>query len=441
MFLGGCMTRKIWSNWSGGVTAHPKELFSPKDESELAQSMRTSAAPMRVTGAGHSFTPLCHSSGSLFSLEKMSGVVAVDRQAASARVQAGTSIRDLGPLLHAEGLGLLNQGDIDRQAIAGAVGTGTHGTGKDLGSLSAGVLGFRLVTPSGEVLNCSRTENSDLFHAGRVSLGALGIMSEINVQCRQSYVLEERGGQLSTTDLFATIERLRDDNRHFEFFWFPFANDVLIKTLNEVEGNPKPRRRAPDNTDAPSDADFRRLCEISRFAPFLRSRFQRQMTAQGGARYSGEAAGRSRWSHDAFPSDRNVRFNEMEYAIPAIMGPDCVQEVAAYMRMCGINFLFPIEYRYVAADDIWLSPFFERDSVTISIHQYHKQSYKKLFRGVEEIFKSYGGRPHWGKIHTRTADDLAELYPNWQKFCAVRSSIDPGAKMLNPYLKSLFGVD
>ena len=272
-------------------------------------------------------------------------------------------------------------------------------------------------------------------------MGALGIMSEIELQCRPSYVLEERGGRLSASELFATIENLRDENRHFEFFWFPFADDVLIKTLNEVEGDPKPRRRAPDNTDAPSDTEFRKLCEINRFAPFMRSRFQRQMTEQGGARYSGEGAGRSRWSHDAFPSDRNVRFNEMEYAVPADKGPDCVQEVAAHMRNCGTNFLFPIEYRYVAADDIWLSPFFERDSVTISIHQYHKQSYKNLFHGVEEIFKSYGGRPHWGKIHTRTADGLAELYPNWEKFCAVRSTVDPGAKMLNPYLKSLFGVD
>jgi FAD-linked oxidoreductase len=432
------MASNVWSNWSGGVTAKPAVLSNPGDEDELSSLLRAGATPCRVTGAGHSFTPLCETSGTLFSLSQMSGLLSCDKEKKTARVRAGTSIRDLGPLLHAAGLGLLNQGDIDRQAIAGAVGTGTHGTGKELKSLSGAVSSLRLVTPTGDVLTCSRDENSDVYSASRVSMGTLGIMSEIELQCRASYVLEERGGRMSVADLFSSIEQLRDKNRHFEFFWFPFADDVLIKTLNKVDGNPKARRRAPDGAVGPADLAFLRLCEISRFAPFLRGRFQKQMTDQGGARYSGDEPGRTRWSHDAFPSDRNVRFNEMEYAIPAELGPDCVQEVAKYMRECGANFLFPIEYRYVAADDIWLSPFFERDSVTISIHQYHKQSYKKLFHGVEAIFQRYGGRPHWGKIHNLQSRELCELYPNWEKFCDIRAEIDPKGKMLNSYLRSLF---
>ncbi len=434
------MSQTEWQNWSGWVTSRPLMFHRPQNEGELAALIKDSEGPIRVAGSGHSFTPICESNGTLFSLENMSGVLSANTEFATARVLAGTTIRDLGPLLHEAGLGLLNQGDIDRQAIAGAVGTGTHGTGKELKSISAAVTGFRMVLPTGEILDCSADENADVFHAGRVSMGSLGIMSEIELQCAPAYALEERGGRLSAAQMFDTLDALRDGNRHFEFFWFPFADDVLIKTLNVSDTQPKARKRAPDGQDGPADIAFRRLCEISRFASFLRARFQKQMTEQGGSRYSGDEPGRSRWSHDAFPSDRNVRFNEMEYAVPAESGPDCVREVAAHMRACGVNFLFPIEYRYVAADDAWLSPFYERDSVTISIHQYHKQEYAKLFQGVEQIFRKYEGRPHWGKLHTLAANDLEALYPRWQDFCDVRKRLDPGAKLLNPFLRKLFGV-
>eukprot|EP00439_Symbiodinium_sp_Y106_P089428 s1_g1964.t1 len=434
------MQQAEWQNWSGWVKSRPLKFHRPRNETELVELVRDCEEPLRVAGSGHSFTPICESDGTLFSLENMSGVVSTDMSSARARVRAGSTIRDLGPLLHEAGLGLLNQGDIDRQAIAGAVGTGTHGTGKELKSISAAVTGFRLVLPNGEVLDCSADENADVFHAGRVSMGSLGIMSEIELQCAPAYALEERGGRLSVGEMFETLDALRDGNRHFEFFWFPFADDVLIKTLNVSDTQPKARKRAPDGQDGPADIAFRKLCEISRFAPFLRARFQKQMTEQGGARYSGDEPGRSRWSHDAFPSDRNVRFNEMEYAVAAESGPDCVREVAAHMRGCGVNFLFPIEYRYVAADDAWLSPFYERDSVTISIHQYHKQPYAKLFQGVEEIFRKYAGRPHWGKLHTLAANDLEALYPRWQDFCEVRKRLDPDTKMLNPFLRKLFVV-
>ena len=440
IILGESMDQNTWQNWSGWVRSSPKAHHHPSDEPELAQLVATAKGPVRVTGSGHSFTPICASEGALFSLDKMTGLVSCDNETGIAKVHAGTTIRDLGPLLHGEGIGLLNQGDIDRQTIAGAVGTGTHGTGQDLKSLSAAITGFRLVRADGEVISCSADENSDVFHAGRVCMGSLGIMSEIELQCAPAYALEERGGRLSVADLFDTLDALRDGNRHFEFFWFPYADDVLIKTLNISDTRPKPRKRVPDGQDGPADIGFRKLCEISRFAPFMRRSFQKQMTEQGGSRYAGDEPGRSRWSHDAFPSDRNVRFNEMEYAVPADRGPDCIRDVAAHMKSCGVNFLFPIEYRYVAADDAWLSPFFERDAVTISIHQYHKQPYAKLFAGVEKIFRRYDGRPHWGKLHTLSAKELKDLYPKWEEFCDVRTRLDPQAKMLNPFLKKLFGV-
>lgn len=429
----------VWSNWSGWVKAWPREILTPESEEALARIVAGATGPVRVAGRGHSFTAIVPSDDVLLSLEKMSGVTAHDANAQTARIAAGTTIRDLGPLLHEKGLALANQGDIDRQALAGAVGTGTHGTGGKLGSLSAAVQGFRLVTASGEVLDCSRAENPDVYDAGRVSFGSLGVMSEIEMQLRPSYALEEGGGRMALSEALARAPEMRDANRHFEFFWFPFADDVLVKTLNETDRAAKPRRRAPDGEMSRGDKVMQRACEAARFLPPLRGPIQRFMTRNAGERYAPGQAGKARWSYDAFPSDRNVRFNEMEYAVPAERGPDCIAEVGAFMKKCGVNFLFPLEFRYVAADDAWLSPFFERDSVTISVHQYHRQPYAELFKGVEEIFARYEGRPHWGKLHTLGEAELQKLYPRWEDFQRVRRRLDPDGKVLNPHLRHLFG--
>ncbi|MDO8840259.1 MAG: D-arabinono-1,4-lactone oxidase [Parvibaculum sp.] len=436
----------VWSNWSGWVKAWPTQIAAPATEEEVVAILRGAPAPIRVAGRGHSFTPLVESAGTILTLFGLSGVVDHDPEAMTARIKAGTTIRNLGPELFERGLALLNQGDIDRQTLAGAVGTGTHGTGGELGSLSAGVKAFRLATSSGEVISCSRTENSDVFDAGRVSFGSLGVMTEITMQCRNVYALEETGGRMSIAEALDKAEALRDEARHFEFFWFPFADQVLIKFLRETSKEARPRRRRPDGEMSRDDKIMQLTCEISRTLPFLRGPLQKLLTSTSGSRYSGGAADgaeeqktRVRWSHDAFPSDRNVRFNEMEYAVPAEKGPDCIREVGEHMRKCGTNFLFPLEFRYVAADDAWLSPFYRRDSVTISVHQYHRQPYKALFAGVEDIFRRYDGRPHWGKLHTRGAKDFEALYPKWEAFRDVRRQLDPEGKFLNAHLKQIFG--
>lgn len=431
----------VWSNWSGWVKSWPKMIAEPATEEELAALVRDAEGPVRVAGSGHSFTPLVGTDGTIVTLRHIAGIVDHDPAAMTARIKAGTTIRDLGPMLFDRGLGLVNQGDIDRQALAGAVGTGTHGTGGELGSLSAGVAGFRLVTANGEVLTANRNENPDVFDAGRVSFGSLGVMSEITMQCRPAYVLEETGGAMPIAEALARAEELRDANRHFEFWWFPFADLAIVKILAETGKQAKPRRRRPEGEMTRDDKIFVLACETTRYAPFLRGPIQKFLTSNSTRYSSGSltAPGRVRWSHDAFPSDRNVRFNEMEYAVPAEKGPDCIREVGEYMRQCGVNFLFPLEYRYVAADDIWLSPFYQRDSVTISVHQYYRQPYDKLFSGVEAIFARYEGRPHWGKLHALTASELSKLYPRWDDFQAVRRRLDPSGKFLNRYLRRIFG--
>ena len=345
----------VWSNWSGWVRAWPQRVAAPATEEEVASIVRDAPAPVRTAGRGHSFTPLVESDGTILTLFGLSGVVGHDPTEMTARIKAGTTIRDLGPALFERGLGLLNQGDIDRQTLAGAVGTGTHGTGGGLGSLSAGVKAFRLATASGEILSCSRTENSDIFDAGRVSFGSLGVMTEITMQCAKAYVLEETGGRMPIAEALDKAEALRDEARHFEFFWFPFADQALVKFLKETGKEARPRRRRPDGEMSRDDKIMRLACEVSKTLPFMRGPLQKLLTSASGSRYSSGSingvegqATKVRWSHDAFPSDRNVRFNEMEYAVPAEKGPDCIREVGEHMRKCGTNFLFPLEFRYVA---------------------------------------------------------------------------------------------
>lgn len=428
-----------WSNWSGLVRATPTAIETPANEIELAAVVRAAEKGVRVAGSGHSFTPICETSGTLISLDAMQGVVSVDAAAQTATVKAGTKIHALGRPLFDAGFGLKNQGDIDRQAIAGAVSTGTHGTGPALGSLSSEVTGFRLVTAKGEVLDCSAQSNAEIWEAGRVSLGMLGVLSEITLNVRPAYRLKEHNWLMPADECWRQIGALRDAHRHFEFFWFPLSDSVVAKSLDETnEEVPPPcdseKMRIRGERVSSDQRLFEYGCQAARLFTGLSGPLQRLFT-----RGAMGASTRARWSHEIFPSPRTTRFNEMEYAVPAVNGVDCIREVAEVIRSRKIAGVFPIEFRFVKGDDIWLSPFYRRDAVTISVHQYNRQSHEPLFKAVEPVFWKYGGRPHWGKIHSLKAEALSKLYPQWDRFRALRKRLDPDTKFLNEYLVGLAG--
>jgi FAD-linked oxidoreductase len=429
-----------WANWSGLVRSTPQTLASPASEAELCEAVRSGVAPVRVTGSGHSFTALCETGGTLLSLDALSGVVSADEARESATVMAGTKIHALGRPLFDAGVGLKNQGDIDRQSIGGAVGTGTHGTGPTLGSLSSEVAGFRLVTANGEVLECSAKQNADVWEGARVSFGALGIFSSLTLNVRKAYRLREKNWLMPVDECWRDLAKLRDQHRHFEFFWFPLSDSVVAKALDDTEEDVAPplsaeQMAARGERVSADQRAFRLGCEVARLVPSLSGPLQRLFT-----RGAMGASTRARWSHEIFPSARTVRFNEMEYAVPAANGADCIREIGELIRSRNIAGVFPIEFRYVKADDIWLSPFYKRDAVTISVHQFHRQSHVPLFGAVESIFHRYGGRPHWGKLHTLKAAALSKLYPRWGDFLALRQRLDPQARFVNGHLKDLFGI-
>jgi FAD-linked oxidoreductase len=426
-----------WSNWSGGVRCKPRKIVRPNDEVELAVAVRQSQGSVRVPGTGHSFTPVNATDGTLIDLSAFTGLKCVDAQKQTATLAAATPLWQAGPSLYTKGFGLKNMGDIDRQTLGGVVGTGTHGTGRTLKNFSAEVASFRLLLASGEVINCTATDNVDVFNAGRTSLGALGVMTEITMNVRPAYKLIENNFVMPIDEMFRMFNSLVADNKHFEFFWFPYADVAVCKTLNETDA-PAPEPRSAEEMHERgerSTSDQRAFGWINEglpYAPFmLRSAhklFSSLMPSKG----------KVRWSHEIFPSPRTTRFNEMEYALPYDRGLDTLREIVETVRKKRINTGFPIEYRTVAADDVWMSPFYERESATIAVHQYHRVDTGKLFDACETIFRRNEGRPHWGKRHTRVAAELAAIYPKFEDFRAVRRRLDPQGKFLNPHLRGMF---
>ena len=386
-----------WTNWSGSVRCRPARIERPRTEAEVAEMVRSAAREglgVRVAGTGHSFVPLCASDGLLLSLDRLSGVVSVDRLAGEATVWGGTTIHDLGPLLRERGLGMENMGDIDRQTIAGAVSTGTHGTGLWFGNISSQVVALTLVSARGDVVECSRGSDPELFACARVALGALGVITRVRLRLLPAYRLHDRRWDWPFARCMQALDRMIADNHHFEFFWNPRSDLCAMKTLNPTDREP--------GEPAPGE--------------------------------------RIDWSDLIFPSERTFRFNEMEFAVPAPRGPDCLHELRALMRERHSDVAWPIEYRTVEPDDIPLSPAFGRETVTISVHQAAELDHRPFFRDAETIFRAHQGRPHWGKMHTHGAAELRALYPEWERFQATRRRVDPDGRFLNEHLRAVLGA-
>jgi FAD/FMN-containing dehydrogenase len=293
------------------------------------------------------------------------------------------------------------------------------------------------VLASGELVHCTANENAEIFAAGRASLGTLGVMTEIAMNVRPAYKLQEKNFVLPIDELFRELENLVARNRHFEFFWFPYSEMAVCKSLNESdEEAPEPRSaeqmQARGETGGADARVFTAINEVLPYAPFLLGPAHRLFSSLM------PGPGRVRWSYEIFPSPRTIRFNEMEYALPYEKGPDALRELVEAIRKKRINTGFPIEYRTVAADDVWMSPFYGRESATIAVHQYHRVDTKRLFDACETIFRAHAGRPHWGKRHTRGAGELAELYPQFEAFRALRRKLDPKGKFLNAHLRGMF---
>lgn len=413
-----------WRNWSGSVIAHPAVIARPRDEVELAAIVRT-ATQVRVTGAGHSFMPLCETTGTLVSLEDMAGdlIVAADRQSVDA--PAGWSLKRLTAALWAQGLSLPNQGDVNPQSLAGALATGTHGTGLELCSLAALARSFRLVLADGSIVNCDQTAEPDLFEAQRLSLGLLGIATRVRIAVIPALHLEERIEQRPLAEVLDHLPALAAATRHMEFFLFPYAGSVTLKTLH-------PTAAAELAEEEGNDRVFQACCDLAAAAPRSVPMIQRTLARlTQSSRRAGPA-----WR--IFPSERTVRFEEMEYELPVANAVAALHEALELVRTKRMPLIFPFEFRMVAGDDIWLSPFHAGPCASISVHQYAPMPWSDHFAALEAVFRAHGGRPHWAKRHTLTSADVRALYPMAEAFGQVRKRVDPQGKFMNDHLHQLF---
>jgi L-gulono-1,4-lactone dehydrogenase len=427
-----------WANWAGDQRCRPARVAAPRTVAELAEAVGAAAAAgqkVSVAGSGHSFTETAMTDGTMVRVEALRGVLDADRASGLVRVGGGTVLRELNEALEGLGLALENLGDIDAQTVAGAISTGTHGTGARYGNISSRVEAVELVLADGSVRELTAAGEPELLRAARVGVGALGAISAVTLRCVPAFVLERVDSPHPREEMLDRFEEMSALDNHFEFFTFPYSDRALVLERNRVDAPPRPRggtaaflndivleNWALGAFAATGKALPRAIPALSRVAAWV---------AKGGRTVD--------HSHRVFVNQRRVRFTEMEYAVPREHGPAAVRRVIDWIRRNRYPVFFPIEVRVTAADDAHLSTAHERDTAYIAVHQYRGMEWRPYFEAVESIMDDYEGRPHWGKRHFQTAATLAPRYPKWAAFQAARDELDPGRVFTNDYADRVLG--
>jgi L-gulono-1,4-lactone dehydrogenase len=427
-----------WSNWARQQRCAPEALERPRSEGEVVATVRRArerGLVARAVGAGHSFTDIACTDGVMLDMSAMDRVLDHDATSGLVRVQAGISINALGRALEQRGLALENQGDIDRQTLAGAAATATHGTGVRFANLSAGIQAVRLVTAVGEPVEVSHESDPETLLACRVGLGALGVITELTLRAVPLFTLRRVDEPRPLRDTLERVDELVDRSDHFELWVFPYSDVALTRTCERIERPPPPsdERSLWFQEVVLENALLEAVCRVGRAAPPLVARLNRAIprlasrsTKQGPS-----------WR--VYASRRSVRFTEMEYAIPREHGREALERVLELVQRRRLAVNFPVEFRFAAGDDAFLSTAHGRASCYIAVHQFHGMEYETYFRAVERIMDDYDGRPHWGKRHYQTAATLAPRYPAWERFQAVRARLDPDGLFANDYTRRVLG--
>ncbi len=430
--ISGAQASKAWQNWSGNQSASPDHILRPGSVKDLANAVADAKGPVRVAGAGHSFTPLVTTGGTLIDLSALAGPMIGDVDASTGRVwlKAGARLSDLSRALDAMGFAFRNLGDIDVQTLAGAVSTGTHGTGLALGCLSSEITGVKLVTANGEQRCITQETDSDLVHAAQVSLGTFGVITELQMALVPSYRLHRRSRVARLADMLEQAPDIWAEARNFEFFYISFSGRCIAVHHDVTEA---------DLTDTPQSDDDAAVMGLKK----LRDALWRSKTLRHAALSSAfdkvpdESRTDAGWK--LLANARNVRFNEMEYHLPPETALETLAELVTLIERRLPKVFFPIEVRRTAGDDGWLSPFNGGGRISIAVHAYHEDSFDWFFSHAEPLLREAGGRPHWGKLHSLKAADMAKLYPAFERFNQFRKKLDPYGKFMTPYLHELLG--
>jgi L-gulono-1,4-lactone dehydrogenase len=427
-----------WTNWAGNQSAQPSVVEHPRDEAELVAIVRRAASTgehVKVVGSGHSFTDIAVTTGRLVVLDRFTNVLNVDTINARVTVQSGIPLSDLNDELDRRGLAMPNLGDIAYQTAAGATSTGTHGTGRALTGLAGFIVALRLVAADGQIIECDAEREPEIFHAARVGLGALGIVSTITLQVVPAFNLSVVNEPMRLDAVLGDLDRHIADNDHFEFFWVPHTGWALTKRNNRTTDSlaPRPRLKAWFDSTLMENYAFGAVCHAGRVRPSLIPKLAKALPSSGRVAYIDK-------SYRVFASPRLVKFYEMEYSLPIAACAEALTAVRAFVDDSGILLNFPVEVRFTAGDDIPLSTAFGEPRCYIAVHVFQKMEYRRYFEGVEVIMNRFGGRPHWGKLHFQTAETLAPRYPQWASFAQVRNRLDPNRMFANRYLDRVLGA-
>ncbi|MFJ3901257.1 D-arabinono-1,4-lactone oxidase [Streptomyces sp. NPDC090025] len=411
---------------------------SPASAEELADAVRKAAEDglrVKTVGTGHSFTSIAATDGVLVRPGLLTGIRRIDRESMTVTVESGTPLKRLNVALAREGLSLTNMGDIMEQTVAGATSTGTHGTGRDSASIAAQIRALELVTADGTLLTCSATENPDVFAAARIGLGALGVVTAITFAVEPVFLLTAREEPMPFDRVTAEFDELHAENEHFEFYWFPHTENCNTKRNNRSAGPAAPVSRVSGwiEDELLSNGVFQVACSLGRAVPPVIPAVAKVSSRALSARTYTDIP------YKVYTSPRRVRFLEMEYALPRETAMAALRELKTMVERSPLKVSFPVEVRTAPADDIALSTASGRESAYIAVHLYRGTPHRAYFTAVERIMTEHGGRPHWGKVHTRDAAYLEKVYPRFGEFTALRDRLDPDRRFANDYLRRVLG--
>ncbi|MEM9467616.1 MAG: D-arabinono-1,4-lactone oxidase [Actinomycetota bacterium] len=432
------MSRREVTNWSKLQRFQPREILEPSSEDELASIVRRAAAEdrrVKVMGAGHSFTAIAVTPDFHVRIDALDQLHEIDRNSGLVTVGAGITLKKLNRVLDRHGLALTNMGDIDKQSIAGAISTGTHGTGLAYGGIATQVRGLRLLTPDGEAVDVDATRHAELFACARVGLGALGIITRVTLQAVPSFRIHAVETSHSLDEVLEAWPETIRANDHAEFFFMPGGRNAARKVNNRTEApaEPLPRGRYIADKLVGENLGFGLVNRVARRMPRAAPTVARLINGSSMDRDYTDV------SYKVFTTPRWVHFYESEWSVPLDDLAGVVREVNTFARTLGKPITFPIEVRCAAADDIPLSTANGEDRGYIAAHVFWGTPYDEYFNGLWSIVRNVGGRPHWGKMHTETAHTLAPVYPEWDRFLAARRRADPDGRFTNSYLDRVLG--
>ena len=437
------MTRPggLWQNWGRSESVRPQFVERPRTPEALHRAVGAAIRRnlrIKPVGAGHSFSGVAVAPGVLLDLDELSGLVRVDERIGRVTLLAGTRLHLIPRLLAPYGLAMPNLGDIDRQSIAGAISTGTHGTGTQFGGIATQVVGATLITGTGELLTVTERENAELLPAVALGLGALGVLVDVTLQCVPAFVLQAVERPEPLDDVIAALTERMAAADHFEFYWFPHTDRAMTKTNTRLPESavrhPRSRGATWVEDDLVGNGLHRIACLLGHTVPALVPPINRLSVKVWGDRAFTDVSSR------VFATSRAVRFREMEYAVPLENLAAAVEAVRALVRRRGWRIGFPIEVRSAAADDLWLSTAHGRATGYVAVHRYWRDDPTEYFADVEQLLLEHDGRPHWGKMHTQDAAALRARYPRFDDFVAARDRLDPEGRFRNAYLDRVLGV-